>query len=104
MSFESCHFLLLLKLLFSLVLPTNCNNCGGQSHDDNNHEQVIIGTILSCILLVAAISIFYIMVKRQFKHLRQEQYQIEAYDVSSVTNDNIVAYLDQQKSSSKEVF
>ena len=102
MSFESCHFLLLLKLLFSLVLPTNCNNCGGQSHDDNNHEQVIIGTIIPCILLVAAI--FYIMVKRQFKHLRQEHYQIEAYSVSSITNDNIVAYLDQQKSSSREVF
>lgn len=40
------------------------------------------------------------MLKRRLKHLRQEQEQIEAYSVSYVTNDNVVAYLDQRKSSS----
>ena len=35
------------------------------------------------------------MLKRGLKHLRQEQDQIEAYSVSYVTNDNVVAYLDQ---------
>lgn len=44
------------------------------------------------------------MLKRQLKHRRQEQDQTEAYFVSYATNDNVVAYLDQQKSSSKEVF
>ena len=98
MSFESCHFLLLLKcFFFSLVLPTNCKDYGGQWYDDNNQEQVIICTSITCILLVATISIFYIMLKRRLKHLRQEQDQIEAYNVSSVTNDNIVASLDQRK-------
>ena len=44
------------------------------------------------------------MLKWQWKHLRQEQDQLQfvSYNVSSVTNDNIVAYLDQWKSSSKE--
>lgn len=104
MSFQSCHFLLLLKWFFSLVLPSNCKDCGGDWHDDNNQEQVIICTVIPCILLVAAISTFYVMLKRQLKHRRQEQDQIEAYNVSYATNDNVVAYLDQQKSSSKEVF
>ena len=91
-SFQSCHFLLLLKWFFSSVLPINCKDCGGHWHDDNNQEQVIICTVIPCILLVAAISTFYVMLKRQLKHLRQEQDQIEAYNVSYVTNDNVVAY------------
>ena len=103
-SFQSCHFLLLLKWFFSSVLPINCKDCGGHWHDDNNQEQVIICTVIPCILLVAAISTFYVMLKRGLKHLRQEQDQIEAYSVSYVTNDNVVAYLDQWKSLSKEVF
>ena len=66
-------------------------------HDDSRGESIIIASVISCIVLVIALMISYVIIKREriWKTRSLEQlldYQIEAYSCDLVTNENIMDY------------
>ena len=71
------------------------------AHDKSKGESVIIASVISCIVVLIALMISYVIIKweRIWKTLALERSmdcQIEAYSCDVVTNENIMGYTGSQ--------
>ena len=67
------------------------------AHDKSKGESIIIVSVISCIVLLIALMISYVIIKREkiWKTRTRERsmdYQIEAYSYDLVTNENIMGH------------
>ena len=67
------------------------------AHDKSKGESIIIVSVISCIVLLIALMISYVIIKREkiWKTRTRERsmdYQIEAYSCDLVTNENIMGH------------
>ena len=83
------------------VVDTPVGDSQEDVNDDSKEESIITASVISGIVLVIALMISYVIIKREkiWKTRSLEEfsdYQIEAYSCDLVTNENIMGYTDCQ--------
>lgn len=79
------------------VVDTPVRDGQEYAHDKSKGESIIIASVISCIVLLIALMISYVTIKREkiWKTRTRERsmdYQIEAYSYDLVTNENIMGH------------
>ena len=79
------------------VVDTPVRDGQEYAHDKSKGESIIIVSVISCIVLLIALMISYVTIKREkiWKTRTRERsmdYQIEAYSYDLVTNENIMGH------------
>ena len=79
------------------VVDTPVRDGQEYAHDKSKGESVIIASVISCIVLLIALMISYVIIKREkiWKTRTRERsmdYQIEAYSCDLATNENIMGH------------
>ena len=79
------------------VVDTPVRDGQEYAHDKSKGESIIIASVISCIVLLIALMISYVIIKREtiWKTRTRERsmdYQIEAYSCDLATNENIMGH------------